>query len=232
MTPHSRAANLPSRVAGYPVRRLAFRFGDVSVGLVVVERLENYVDRVALLRDADAPEPPYWAHVWTASRALARLVATRIVCAERRIVEIGCGVGLVGIVAALRGGVVSVLDAAHEAVHFARVNAAVNGCAVAALQTDLRCPGVRGAFDLCLAADVTYDPSLQVALASFLADHLAPGGTAWCAESVRTYDVRFREACERHGLDVSEGETVEVEDGREVPVRITIVQSPRSKVQS
>jgi predicted nicotinamide N-methyase len=199
---------------------------DLRVRLVVVKQLDDYVDAEALLRDADAPEPPYWAHLWTGSRALARLVAAEIDCTGRRIVEVGCGLGLAGIVAALRGASVTLIDTVADAIHFARANAMLNRVEVTALQTDLRCPGLRGTFDVCLAADVTYDPSLQSALATFLADHLAPRGRAWCVESVRTHDLGFRLACARYGFHVGERQIFETEDGREVAVRLTQIEAP------
>ena|SRR5579862_4096875 len=210
-------------VAGYPTRRLRLQFGDVAVELLTVQRLEDHVDADALLRDSDAPDPPYWAHLWTGSRALARVIATEIDCARKRVVEIGCGLGLVGIVAALRGATVMLLDSARDGTRFAAANVTLNGCGASVLQSDLRAPGVRGLFDYCLAADVTYDPALQRALAAFLAVHLAPDGRLWCAESVRTVDEGFRRACEAHQLVVREREVREPEDGREVAVRITEV---------
>lgn len=213
----------PLIVAGYPTRRLTLQFCNVGITLLTVKRLEDYVDTETLLRDGDAPEPPYWAHLWTASRALARLVAIEVECAGKHVIEIGCGLGLVGIVAALRGAAVTLVDKAWEGVSFAAANAALNGCRAHAIQADMRTPGLRGTFDYCLAADVTYDPSLQVALAAFLAAHLAPGGHAWCADSVRTVDDGFHRACEWHGLKVTEREVREPEDGRDVPVRITEV---------
>jgi predicted nicotinamide N-methyase len=209
-------------VAGYPVRSVRCEFGRLQVSLMMIKRLEDYVDSEALLRDADAPEPPYWAHVWPGSRSLARWMS-RADCAGRRVVDIGCGLGLAGIVAALRGAAVTMFDAAHGGVEFARANAALNGCCVNLLRTDIRCPGIRGLFDYCLAADVTYDPALQAAVAGFIAAHLAPRGRAWCAESVRTFDQGFRRACEAHGLQVNEHETREFDEGRDVPVRLTDV---------
>jgi predicted nicotinamide N-methyase len=210
-------------VAGYPTRQVGFRFGDLRVDLLTVKRLEDYVDTAALLRDPAAPEPPYWAHVWTGSRALARLLAVEIDCAGKRIVEIGCGLGLAGIVAARRGGLVTMIDSVWAGACFAAANAALNGCRVHVVQSDLRCPGLRGAFDYCVAADVTYDPSLHEAVAAFLARHLAPDGRAWCAESVRTVDTGFRSRCAPHGLLVTEREVREPDDGRDVPVRLTEV---------
>jgi predicted nicotinamide N-methyase len=209
-------------VAGYPVRPVRCEFGLLQVSLLVIKQLEDYVDSEALLRDADAPEPPYWAHVWPGSRSLARRMS-QADCAGRRVVDIGCGLGLAGIAAAIRGAVVTMFDAARDGVEFARANAALNRCRVNLLQTDICRPGIRGVFDYCLAADVTYDPDLQAAVASFIAAHLAPNGRAWCAESVRTLDQGFRRACEAHGLQVKEHEATEFDEGREVPVRLTDV---------
>ena len=213
------------RIAGYPARRVVLDLGSLHPQLFVVDGLEDYVDASALLRDSDAPEPPYWAHLWPGARCLARLMTTQAQCTGRRVVEIGCGLGLAGLAAAMRGATVTLLDTAHDALRFAQASADLNNCHVATVRTDVRHPGVRGRFDYCLAADVTYAPLLQIALADFLAAHLASGGRAWCAESVRTFDQGFRLACERHGLQVSEHEAREPDDGREVSVRITEVSA-------
>lgn len=214
------AESSPPQVAGYPTRPIALEIGHLQPQLLVVTRLEEYVDAERLLRDADAPEPPYWAHLWPASRSLARLMAT-LDCAGRRVVEIGCGLGLAGIVAAMRGAAVTMTDTAHAALCFARANAHLNHCGIAAIQTDLRRPGTRGHFDYCLAADVTYEPTLQNAVAEYVAQHLAAGGRAWCAESVRTFDRGLADACQRNGLQATEQVVHEPDEGRPVPVRIT-----------
>jgi predicted nicotinamide N-methyase len=193
------------------------------VSLWTVAHLEDYVDTAALLRDADAPEPPYWAHLWPGGRALARLIATEVDCAARRAIEIGCGLGLAGIVAARRGAAVVLMDSVADAARFARANAELNACGAVVLQADVRHAGLRGRFDYCLAADVTYDPALQVALAEFVAAHLAPDGRAWCAESVLTLDDGLRRACGAQGLHATERELRELDEGRKVPVRMTEV---------
>ncbi len=218
------ATGAPVAVAGYPVRTVPLRFGDITLQLLVVNRLEDYVDAEALLRDPDAPEPPYWAHLWAGSRALGRLLASEGDCRGRRIVDIGCGLGLAGIVAAKRGAAVTMIDTDLAALRFARANAELNKCAVAVMQTDLRLPGLRGRFDHCLAADVTYDPALQTAVAIFVAERLSRGGRAWCAESVRTLDRGLQQACERLGLLATEHEAREVDDGHDTPVRLTEIR--------
>jgi predicted nicotinamide N-methyase len=105
-----------------------------------------------------------------------------------------------------------------------RANAELNGCSLSVVRGDLRQPSFGGSFDFCFAADITYDPELQRALAAFLATHLAADGTAWCVESVRTLDRGFRQACEARGLIVIESEVTETDEGRAVPVRVAEVR--------
>jgi len=216
----------PAAIAGYPTREVTHQVGSLSIRLLTVQRLEDYVDLDALLREPDPPEPPYWAHLWPASRVLTQLLATEIDCAGRRVLDIGCGLGLVGVAAALHGALVTMFDAVDDAVRFARENLAHNGCAATAdvLRADLQRPPFRGAFDYALAADVTYDPDLQRALARFLGLHLARSGGAWCVESVRTADQEFQHACAHYGLATTERIVHEADEGHTIPVRIIEVR--------
>lgn len=210
-------------IATYPARLERCSLGTLTVELYVVDDLERWVDRDALLREDDIPEPPYWAHLWVGSRALAR----HLVTSQRRFqraIDIGCGVGLAGLVAASLGARTTFLDYAPEALQFVRASAAHNHLKVGLLQADLRHPGLLGTFDLCLAADTTYDPALQRALADFLAVHLAPDGVAWCAESVRTVDRGFQDACRAHGLTCNETQLLEPDEGHQAIVRLTEVR--------
>lgn len=213
----------PACIAGFPARPVRCAFGDVAVDVFVVDDLEALVNRDALLRDADIPEPPYWAHLWVGSRALARHLAA----SPRRFaraIDLGCGVGLAGLVAARLGARTTFLDYAPEALEFARASVARNGLAADLVVGDLCRPPFRSTFDLCLAADATYDPRLQHALAAFLAVHLADGGIAWCAESVRTVDRGFADACRAKGLLVEETQLTEPDEGAAAIVRLTEVR--------
>jgi predicted nicotinamide N-methyase len=211
-------------IAGYRARQRGLDLGGRPVRLWVADRLEDYVDGAVLLRDADAPEPPYWAHLWPGSVALARLLAGGIACAGRRVLDIGGGLGLVAIVAALRGAATTLIDTAPAALRFARASAALNGCRVQLLQGDIRQAPLRGSFDYGFAADVSYDPDLQVAVADLLAARLAPGGRAWCAESVRTFDESFQRTCLARGLRVAVAAGREHDEGRPLWIRLTEVR--------
>ena len=52
---------------------------------------------------------PYWAELWPSALALARVVARRPLTG-RRVIELGCGLGLPALAAALAGGRVLATD--------------------------------------------------------------------------------------------------------------------------
>jgi len=55
-------------IAGFGASVTSLDVGDDRVCFVSVADLERHVDRDALLRADDPPEPPYWAHCWSGAR--------------------------------------------------------------------------------------------------------------------------------------------------------------------
>src|SRR3954452_1272783 len=86
-------------------------------------------DAEALL-DEDAFEHeeylPYWAELWPSGQALARRVSARSLRGAR-VLELGCGLGLPSLAAALAGGRVLATDWSPQAIHLLGDNAARNG---------------------------------------------------------------------------------------------------------
>lgn len=102
---------------------------------------------------------PYWAELWPSAISLSRVVARRTLDG-RRVLELGCGLGLPGLAAAVGGATVTLTDWAPEAVVATRDNAARNGVEVEAFVCDWRSPEVlvaRAPWDLVLLADVLYE---------------------------------------------------------------------------
>ena len=102
---------------------------------------------------------PYWAELWPSAIALAREIA-RLDVEGLRLLELGCGLGLPSIVAALGGAHVLATDWSPDALEVAVRNAERNG---AELETTLAAWGgasalVRAApWDLVLGADLLYE---------------------------------------------------------------------------
>ena len=125
-------------------------------------RLLRPRDAEALL-DEDAFEReeflPYWAELWPSSLALARTIAGRALRGARTL-ELGCGLGLPSIAAALAGGRVLATDWSAEAVAMTAANAERNDAAVETLVCSWTAPEpllARAPWDLVLASDVLYE---------------------------------------------------------------------------
>jgi predicted nicotinamide N-methyase len=108
-----------------------------------------------------------------------------------RVVELGCGLGVPALVAAARGGAVTALDWAEDAVALLRANAARNGVRLEVVHADWR--GFAGAYDLALGADLLYEARNAEALLALL-PRLAP--EVLLAEPGRPHAGEFfRQAC-------------------------------------
>src|SRR3954470_12465045 len=75
---------------------------------------------------------PYWAELWPSASALARAVGARSLRGAR-VLELGCGLGLPSLAAAVAGGRVLATDWADDAIAMLTRNAARNGLAIEAL---------------------------------------------------------------------------------------------------
>ena len=119
-------------------------------------------DAVALL-DEEAFEReeflPYWAELWASGEALAREVAGRDVVGKR-VLELGCGLALPSLAAALGGAEALATDWSPDAIALLETNAERNGIrletkVVAWSRAEVLV--ARAPWDLVLAADVLYE---------------------------------------------------------------------------
>ena len=102
--------------------------------------------------------------------------------------ELGCGLGLVAVTAALAGARVLAVDRSPEAAAFAAANAADNGVTLQVAVCAFEEPGplLAGApWDLVLAADVLYEPRNVPVLLGLLPRLVDDGGEVWLADPGR-----------------------------------------------
>jgi predicted nicotinamide N-methyase len=147
-----------------------------------------------------APIAPYWAVLWRSGVALAKeLDGTAL--EGKRVVELGCGLGLPAIVAARAGASVLATDVSDEALTLLGRNADENGVSLETAVVDWAEPAAlleRTPFDLVLAADVLYEESRAAPLLSLLprltpealiADPGRPTAAAFLEEAKRRWQV-------------------------------------------
>jgi predicted nicotinamide N-methyase len=102
---------------------------------------------------------PYWAELWPSSLALAHAIGGRALRGARTL-ELGCGLGLASIVAALAGARVLATDWSPGAVAMTETNAERNGASLDTLVCSWTAPQplLDGApWDLIIGSDLLYE---------------------------------------------------------------------------
>lgn len=158
---------------------------------------------------------PYWPIIWPSGLMLAERIAADATTPPAppttpdgtppRAIELGCGLGTAGILAARRGWHVTFTDYDPEAVEFAGHNALRNGIPLSrirALHMDWRQP-VDEKFDWVIASDVLYERRLHPLLLHAVNALLSPTGTAWVSDPQRTSAENFPIAAVEAGFKVT-----------------------------
>jgi len=140
----------------------------VAVGGLSIRLLRPSVPEELFAVAADARgDAPYWAELWPCARSLAAHLAT-LDLTGMRVLELGCGLALPSLVAALRGADVLASDVSADALErVAESGRRTLGRPLATLQADLHDPATlleSGPFDLVLGADLLYDCTLAKAM--------------------------------------------------------------------
>jgi predicted nicotinamide N-methyase len=181
----------PVQLGGLTVRILRPRDGDAVLDELLAED------------DPDEDRLPFWAELWPSGSALAGAVAGRSL-AGRRVLELGCGLGLVSVAAALAGASVLAVDRSPEATRFAALNAARNGVALETAVVAFDQPErllAAAPWDLVLAADVLYEQRNVAVLVWLLPRLVAPIGEVWLADPGRSMLSRFLAGADATGWE-------------------------------
>lgn len=144
---------------------------------------------------------PYWADLWPSARILAdELAVMRL--AGQRVLELGCGLGVVAIGAVLAGAEVTATDYYDDALEFAALNVAeATGRTIATRMVNwVEMPRDLGRFDVVLASDVLYEHRYASLVANAIAGTLVRGGEAIVADPGRIALREFLDECEALGL--------------------------------
>ena len=160
-------------------------------------------EELAFLRGENTVPRPYGIVLWPAAIALAHEVASRGL-AGKRILELGAGTGLPGIVAASVGARVVQTDRQRLALHVCQQNAERNG--VTSLEhrlADWTAWDDGDRYDLILGSDILYAEPLHPHLRHIFDANLAPDGTVLISDPYRETSIRLLERMETDGWRVT-----------------------------
>jgi len=173
-----------------PITHDRFRFAQGAVTIELVrpadpDRLLDAPDVLAWNRRDDYM--PYWAYLWPGAFLLAEAVARRDWPEGLTALEIGCGLGLAGLVALARGMRVEFTDydaAPFEFIAQSAVRNRFDPACWSVARLDWRQPP-SNRYPLILGADVLYERRLVPMVADLLNRLLEPKGVALTAGPYR-----------------------------------------------
>ncbi len=158
---------------------------------------------------------PYWPVIWPSSLMLAEHIlcspdspaatASKQTIVQPRALELGCGLGIAGIAAALCGWPVTFTDYDPEAIDFAAFNAGCNKIPSHLVETrhmDWRQP-MDGKFDWIIASDVLYERRLHGILLDAIDQLLTPNGVVWISDPQRNSAADFPPVAVQRGFRVA-----------------------------
>ncbi|GAB6036034.1 methyltransferase [Fundidesulfovibrio butyratiphilus] len=160
--------------ARHPVVFETVRLADMEIDVLQIEDMAAYVDRLAASSDNDHPlSLPFWAKLWPASLPMAVLLA-KMRPAPASLLEVGAGVGLCGLAAAMRGVRTVITDIEPEAALFIKAAILKNGLAdrATAQVTDFTVDRLGQRFETVAASEALYLPHTHAGLLDFLDAHL------------------------------------------------------------
>jgi predicted nicotinamide N-methyase len=191
---------------------------DREFAIVRPRSAEDLISEEDFARDERLP---YWADIWPSSLILAEHVLG--MGGSERVLELGCGVGLVASAAILAGFEIEATDYYSDALAFTRLNSLLNtGVEPAVRHLDWRkLPGNLQPVKLVLASDVLYERSYATAVADTLTRLLSDDGRAIVADPGRMAVTGFLEECTARHLDLVGSEQHEFRSG-EIRQTITL----------
>ena len=150
----------------------------------------------------DQPRLPYGIALWPAAIALAHDIAARPLQGVRML-ELGAGTGLPGIVAAALGARVVQTDRNSAALAVCRMNAECNGAVLEQRAADWTAWRETDTYDFIVGADILYADSLHPQLRQIFETNLAPGGRVLLSDPFRSTSIGLLEAMDGEGWKVA-----------------------------
>lgn len=172
-----------------------YEFNNHIIKLKQVADVEKLVDEIADDEFNKDERLPYWVEVWPSAKSFAEYILNNQgEFKDKNVLELGCGIGLVGIAATIAGAKVSFSDYEKEAIDFTQNNYFLNFARKAkTILLDWRNPNYDKQYEIIIAADILYEKRFLEPVYNTLQKLLLDKGTVYIAEPDRTIAKPFFE---------------------------------------
>jgi predicted nicotinamide N-methyase len=192
---------------------------NITLKILQLKDMETYLIRNIESEALSLENFPFWTMVWEGALVLADFLVNQEPVPGRRILELGSGLGFVGLFTAARGHEVTLTDNSPDALAFAQFSAHYNKLSNATVKfLDWEKPDLPQPYDWIVGSDILYEPKNFGLLLDIFARYLAPEGRIYLTHGLkgpgaktffemakRQFAIRYREKNIR-----SEGETKKV----------------------
>jgi predicted nicotinamide N-methyase len=207
-----------------PSRVTSLTFGKLTIKLARPSDPDQLLNDPAVL-DLNRAEDymPYWAYLWPGAYLLADFVAREAWIPDNRALELGCGLGLAGLVGVAAGLRVDFTDYDDAPLQFVDNSLLENRFETEVGRTfllDWRDPG-ETTYPVILGADLLYEKRLVPLVCDVIKKLLEPAGVAYVAGPYRVATEGLHECMAVRGLR-SDAEEIQLQSTELGPLRGTL----------
>lgn len=219
---------------GYTTRVHDIRIGDHAYRIRALSDLQQFADPDHRAERAGISSAQWslFGQLWPSGRVLAETMDGYDV-AGKRILELGCGLGLSSLVLQQRGANVVATDYHPLAEPFLAYNSALNGLP-AVVYRELRWDvphATLGRFDLIIGSDILYESGHAAQLAILLARHTHEHSEVLITDPGRGNSAPFTRALAAQGFSVIEQRS-RMNERDEPPFRGRLLRYSRDSISS
>jgi methyltransferase-like protein 23 len=192
---------LSTTAGDLPLQEYRLALGGREWTILHTGAILSHDDEERFLR-GDQPRLPYGIALWPAAIALAHEIAARSL-SGMRLLELGAGTGLPGIVAATLGARVVQTDKNAAALVICRRNSEQNGAVLEQRAADWAAWHETDTYDFIVGADILYAESVHHQLRRIFDTNLAQGGRLLLADPFRPTSFALLEEMAGDGWNVA-----------------------------
>lgn len=178
--------NDPSMLDKVQLADTPIRIGDKKLELLRVKNIDPILSALEEDKEAGLESFPYWIKIWESSIVLAAHLYDQNLDKNQRVIELGAGMGVVGMFLAAFGHPVTLTDYNDDALSLLKKNAARNNLdSVTVQKRDWNTMASADRYDIVCGAEMVYRKTDINAVFKAIEASVKPDGVVFLAHNIK-----------------------------------------------